>query len=270
MHLKEARGSKLFISLIVSLSFLSVLTPQMASADLAVIEGVSGQCIATAGIITTDTPGQYMVVSPDVLFAVCTPQERAALEGRIVPLSSEIQGKLDEYEAQAKSCGWFNMSACLDELWDRFIVFIGFLPVALGGFLLNLAGNIFDYLLDHTIAQFGALLSQIIGGINTAWTAFRDIANIVIIGMFTFIAISLILGIKEYGERKMIARVLVVAVLINFSLLFTNLITDASNFTALQFYKAAQLQTGDTGSGISEAFLQSMGATSVGSLYGVL
>ena len=38
-------------------------------------------------------------------------------------------------------------------------------------------------------------------------------SNIVIIGMFTFIAIATILGITEYGYKKMLSRVLIVAVL---------------------------------------------------------
>src|SRR3989344_4175903 len=66
----------------------------------------------------------------------------------------------------------------------------------------------------------------------------RDIANIVIIGMFIFIAINIILGVKDFGDKKKIARVLIVAVLINFSLLFTKAIVDASNFVAFQFYKS--------------------------------
>lgn len=180
-------------------------------------------------------------------------------------------------------CAWYNPGACLRDFRDWLVTAIGFIPAALGGFALTLAGNIFNYFIDHTISQFsGSIVTgKVEEAINIAWTAFRDISNILIIGMFVFIAISLILGIKEYGERKMIARVLIVAVLINFSLLFTKIIIDASNFTAHQFYKAAQISnlTSDQGAstvfyapppGIAEKFLRSMGATTTLDLFGVL
>ena len=83
------------------------------------------------------------------------------------------------------------------------------------------------------------MYTSVQGAVNNAWTVFRDISNILIIGFFTFIAISTILGITEYGAKKLLSRVLIVAVLINFSLLFTKLVIDASNFTAYQFYSAS-------------------------------
>jgi len=119
---------------------------------------------------------------------------------------------------------------------------VGALLIKLGVSLVAMAGAVFESALDYTIIDFNTVFEKIEGGINTGWTALRDIANIVIIGMFAFIAISLILGIKEYGEKKMIARVLVIAVLINFSLLFTKMIIDASNFTAYQFHRAIVAQ----------------------------
>ena len=101
---------------------------------------------------------------------------------------------------------------------------------------------------------------------------FRDFSNILIIGIFTFIALSIILGLKEFGQKKLIANVLIVAVLINFSLLFTELIIDASNFTASVIYE----QMAGTSSGpnpafdISQAFLTPMHITSVWDTYDVV
>jgi hypothetical protein len=132
----------------------------------------------------------------------------------------------------------------------------------------------------------GLLSDSAIQAINKSWTVFRDISNIVIIGLFTFIAINIILGSSEFGQKKLIARVLLVAILINFSLLFTKIIIDFSNYTATQFYYAgigAQVPQaagsgGSTGSapagggssasaqktpdGIGDQFLRSMGITS--------
>ena len=114
------------------------------------------------------------------------------------------------------------------------------LLVFVTAWVLTIAGVLFNLVLDFTVVNFAKFVTPgVQTGINTVWTAFRDISNIVIIGMFVFIAISMILGIKEFGQKKMVAQVLIVAILINFSLLFTKIIIDASNFTALQFYTAA-------------------------------
>ncbi len=112
--------------------------------------------------------------------------------------------------------------------------------VSVASWVLTVAGILFNWSPTETVLQFGQLInSNIITGINTAWSAFRDISNIVIIGMFTFIAIATILGIDSYGYKKLLARVLIVAILNNFCLLFTKLVIDVSNFTATQFASAA-------------------------------
>lgn len=115
-------------------------------------------------------------------------------------------------------------------------------------FLLELTGATFNWMMENAIIKFADYYASYLQtGIETAWTLFRDIANILIIGMFTFIAISMILGNETYGAKKMVARVLIIAVLINFSLLFTKIILDVSHFTASVFYNATNLQAGGSG-----------------------
>lgn len=162
---------------------------------------------------------------------------------------------------------------------------LGAIPAAIGAWTLTVSGILFNWLIYYTIIIFGDvnngfLTKGVVDGINLVWTVFRDIANIIIIGMFAFVAISIILGNQKYGDKKLIARVLIVAILINFSLLFTKVIVDASNFVALQFYKAVDLpaneggtfsvtqgQSQQTQAGIAGRFIQHMGITSVGNVY---
>ncbi len=110
--------------------------------------------------------------------------------------------------------------------------------LSMGGGILRFAGSIFDFGVNRAIMDFKNTLDSmsLVPIINSGWTFFRDIANILMIGIFVFIAISLILGLKEYGQKRMIARVLVIAVLMNFSLLFTKIVIDASNFMAYSIY----------------------------------
>jgi hypothetical protein len=83
--------------------------------------------------------------------------------------------------------------------------------------------------------------------------------------MFIFVGISTILGIDEFGYKKFIARLLIVAILINFSLFFTKITIDISHALAGTFYKAlgVQIEGTNTGGGIAsgsnEAFANSAG-----------
>src|SRR3989344_1427044 len=156
---------------------------------------------------------------------------------------------------------------------------LGSVLITLTAWLLQIAGIVFNWLLYYTVVAFGAengfLTPKVLDAINATWTVFRDIANILIIGLFTFIAISTILGNHEFGAKKMLAKALIIAVLINFSLLFTKMIVDVSNFTAYQFYAAAGGTIGvtkpaDSGGtlsfkqdGIGGTFIKFLGVTSI-------
>ncbi|MDB5187888.1 MAG: seg [Candidatus Kaiserbacteria bacterium] len=142
------------------------------------------------------------------------------------------------------------------------ITFISSLFIMLGALCLRLAGTFFDALLSLAVTDFGKGMDLfgLKGLIPTIWTVFRDLSNIVIIGLFAFIAISIILGLKEFGDKKMIARVIVIAVLINFSLLFAKLIIDASNLTAVKFYDAG---VSSDQKDIAASFLKPLGITSI-------
>lgn len=167
--------------------------------------------------------------------------------------------------------------------WIRSISVGGsMIVIFLSGWILSIAGTLMNASLELTVGSGQAgtgfdaqIYSRIQGGVESVWTAFRDIANIVIIGMFTFIALTMILGMERFNARQMVAKVLLVAVLINFSLLFTRLIIAMSNFLAFQFYKAAQFGAetssaagalfsfGGYSTGISGKFAQLLGVTSV-------
>src|SRR3989344_4839964 len=203
--------------------------------------------------------------------------------GVITPLKAPPGTKLSiNKAAPGNACASFTDK--LDIVcWGRMIsVIIGTALVTVTAWLLGIAGLLFNVLIDHTVLDFSGWFYS--GGVKTAvdgaWGAFRDIANILIIGIFVFVAISLILGLTEYGQKKMVVRVLVIAVLINFSLLFTKLIIDGSNFSVSQFHTATKLADASpdapTGigvtqfaqSGVSGKFIQFMGVDSVTKAYG--
>jgi hypothetical protein len=138
----------------------------------------------------------------------------------------------------------------------------------IAGTINTYAGIAFNFMLQYTVADFSKTLDTygFVSHMQTAWTFFRDLANIGIIGIFTFIAISIILGLQQFGQKKLVARVIVIALLINFSFLFSKLMIDISGVVAQQFYTASikTLGTSDGTSqlGIADIFLQRAGIPS--------
>ncbi|MEK7201325.1 MAG: hypothetical protein AAB737_01695, partial [Patescibacteria group bacterium] len=277
--LRSTLSKKFAVTLFLcfTLFFVSLAVPYTAFAQEAIVPpDANGNCPAG---YQSRTPGNFPPQRwiLDALTRLGLINARICVQNEIAESSAWVQtASVDTSELDSCNVTNFGFYRCF---WNPLIASLSSIPASIGAWILTVSGMLFNFLVHNTIIDFkGAIFDKIGDGINTAWTAFRDIANIAIIGMFTFIAISLILGIKEYGERKMIARVLIIAVLINFSLLFTKMIIDASNFTASQFYRAAELKTGTVSgdvtigqlqktSGLADSFLRSMGIASAGDVY---
>jgi hypothetical protein len=75
-------------------------------------------------------------------------------------------------------------------------------------------------------------------GIDAAWQVLRDVTNIIFIFLILYVGIQTILGLSTSNTRKTLVRIIMVALLINFSLVITGIIIDASNVLALSFYDA--------------------------------
>jgi hypothetical protein len=246
-------------------------------------DGIAGNSLATATV--TSVAGQTNIYQCDVVYPTTdgTPGVPATTyldqDGNKTTLPNGATGGIGGVQTDAKgnviagsSCTVLSPGTWFERcLWIPLLSWLGSWFLTLGGAVLSFAGLLFDTVINVIIVGFGSTLQTLgltgtNGAITTGWDAFRDLANILIIGMFVFIAISTILGSKEYGYKKLVARVLVIAVLLNFSLLFTKLIIDASNFTAYQFYSQIA-GTGSTANPTSfdtaGAFLKPLGITSV-------
>lgn len=136
--------------------------------------------------------------------------------------------------------GWFGTSWGFGCALASFSIML--IAALIGGitWLMYYSDYLFSYAITSTIIDFNSWYSSLQGKIASIWGIFRDLANILIIGLFVFIAISIILGLQEYGQRRLIARVIIVAILINFSFLFTIIVINTSNLFATQIYGAIQ------------------------------
>lgn len=215
--------------------------------------GVEGENNAAAWQITYDQDGKQT--------------------GQAQPLQTGTEPEQNGNARDALTCSFTKPSAWLQQcIWIPLTSVLGTAFIAAGAALLDMSSWLFNVLVKWIIVDFGGTLATfgLDEGIAKGWTALRDFANILIIGIFVFIAICIILGVKEYGQKKLIANVLIVAMLLNFSLLFTKLVIDASNFTAYQIYRAVSGTSSSGDFSVADSFMKAMRVTSIGDSYAVV
>jgi len=139
-----------------------------------------------------------------------TPPATTALQSNIPSCLSLVSGTLN---------------GCLESIFYT-------IYYSIPSFILTLSGIFFNTLMALTI---NSVLFTKSAFIPTAWTVVRDLSNLFFILVLLYIAIELILGLG-HDAKKMIVRVIIIALLINFSMFFTEIIIDSSNILALIFY----------------------------------
>lgn len=100
--------------------------------------------------------------------------------------------------------------------------------------VLMMAGTSFDYAVDYSLDMSKRL--DDFKFVSNGWGVLRDVTNLAYIFILLYIAINIILGNSGYQDKSLIAKVLVTAVFVNFSLFGAKVIVDATNIAALQFY----------------------------------
>ncbi len=118
-------------------------------------------------------------------------------------------------------------------------LYYGFLKPS--SWVLWAAGVAFNYSIDFTL-NFGKFIRDEglgnagNGPIYLGWSAIRDLINVGFIFILLYAGIATILGLDGYGVKQTIIKVVIAALLLNFSLFFTKAVIDVSNLIALQFY----------------------------------
>ena len=71
--------------------------------------------------------------------------------------------------------------------------------------------------------------------VTEGWTIVRDVANMFFVVVLLIIAISTILGIETYNYKKLLPKLLLMAILINFSKMICGLLIDVSQIATMTF-----------------------------------
>ena len=91
-------------------------------------------------------------------------------------------------------------------------------------------------------------MSQSSGAIVLGWTIIRDVFNMLFIFVLIYSAIAIMLNLSSWNGKQMLTKVIIAAVLINFSFFFTEVIIDAGNIIGEWFYQGIQNTIGANGS----------------------
>ncbi len=129
----------------------------------------------------------------------------------------------------------FTFKGCLEKL-------VYYVIVVLPSFALYISAQFFNYIISLAIQSSITSSSTFI---STAWAVVRDLSNIFFILVLLYIAIETIMGLG-HETKKMIAHVVIMALLINFSMFFTKVVIDSSNILALVFYNKLDTRQSNT------------------------
>jgi len=174
-------------------------------------------------------------------------------------------------ETPPEGCSWVNWSACANDIKNAVIEGVGTALSQVGGaavsFGLDLLIKIFAYIagLIFVISQFflwmGAMLLDqalkflvlemgvFVSGngpaqtIRLAWVAIRDLMNLAIVAGFIAVGISTILQVAQYNASKFLTRLIIAALLVNFSFFFAGAMIDAANFVTVKIYESKIFQS---------------------------
>lgn len=132
------------------------------------------------------------------------------------------------------SCGVIgdsSVSGCMVQL----AYYVGLYPST---WIASLSGQLFDFFLAYTLSDDSYRSSFVSEG----WKIVRDIANIAFIFALLYIAVSIILDVGGHDVKKSLARLILIAIVINFSFFFTNMIIDVGNILARAFYQSIEIR----------------------------
>lgn len=104
--------------------------------------------------------------------------------------------------------------------------------------ILSYVLTLVSFILDNVFYWNTIFTPGSIEVIRTAWTVMRDLANSVFILVILWIAFTIIFDLETLGGKKLLVRVIIVALLINFSMVFVSAVFAFTNALAKPFQEA--------------------------------
>lgn len=104
--------------------------------------------------------------------------------------------------------------------------------------------------LDYSVQQMVVRMGQLVNGIpavSLVWQTIRDLVNVMLVFLTIFMGIATILGISGYGYKQLLWKLVLSALLVNFSITLAKFVIDLGNIFAIETYKQILLTNQSAG-----------------------
>ena len=203
-------------------------------------------CVGVFAPVTLSLTAHDSVVAAPLTAYAGEEQSARAGEGLSGITAQEKALGIDKYNTSTKqawdfttqfNCGFNHIAGCIE--WILY-----FIPFKVGGWMMQAAALAFDSTAALTLSS--ALYSST-SFIADGWRVTRDIGNIFFILILMVAALALVLDIEigHANPKKLVASVIFIALIVNFSFFITEAVIDVSNSLALVFYNQITVQNKD-------------------------
>ncbi len=148
------------------------------------------------------------------------------------------------------------------QLVASLLAYLSHVILSLCSWFVTIAGIFLNWSI-HTTTHLQSLYNQ--DGLRSVWITIRDLSSLFVIFMLLFSALKMIVGVDGAGFGKLIGKIFIAGLFINFSLFFVRVGIDVSNIVSLQFYDAIAPQQRNVSvesayfdGGISNIFMNSL------------
>jgi hypothetical protein len=133
-------------------------------------------------------------------------------------------------------------------------------------FIIMTASSIANILFQLVLAYVTTVKVTQDPAVNIGWPIVRDLANMMIVLGFVVIGIATALRIREYEAKQLLVKLIIVALLINFSLLICGIFIDGTNILMNFFFSNVTLCAPGVATPCASSFVP--GLTTLGTLFG--
>ncbi len=153
---------------------------------------------------------------------------------------TQTGGGFQSADSPLPACGILPDSAgTIEGCFVRLFYYILLYPTS---WLAATAGQIFDYFIAFTLNSE----SYDSGGfVEQGWRILRDLVNVSFIFILLYVAIRYIINAQKADMARTVTRIILIAIVINFSLFATRIIIDAGNILGRVFYEKIIIENDD-------------------------
>lgn len=196
----------------------------------------------------------------------CRPEKEVLLQAAIDE-KAKTSNEAAERAVDAATGGAVTALKCIDDVGDCILNSFAFFILGFANYLLGLTGVLLNWVVVKTVFQFSTLVGNS-QGLLVAWGILRDLGNLLLLFGFVLMGIGTIIDTNKLPDKRAIPKLIIFAILLNFSLFAAEAVIDTSNVLTAAIYaqtntEPCQTETCDVNYGLSGRLLDSTGLSGI-------